>query len=200
MISNASWEIPVIKYSPYELSLANIVGSELAKHRQGAASSRVLKETSHSQGFLGEYMYFAFMHDIEGINLGWQAWFKTEYGDKYDFLIDIASGRYTLDVKTRSCEGIYGDILDYEVILDDPEKGNQISKGNDFYQFAVWDKRAEEVHLLGWQGLDDFFRAPSARVVQKGERIWDGSDYTANERIYLLQVRDLNSTRSILSA
>ena len=194
MIANAQWEIDRNGYiSPYEVGLADWVDTKFNAHRSGVASQRILKQWHNGASFLGEWRIFKYFTDLQE-EFVWSGWKTEETGDKWDF----KWRGLTVDVKNRSTSFI-SNLLEYEVILDDPEQGagNQIQKPMDIYIFTLWNPKEQNVYILGWQTKEGFIFGESCRRVEKGEEIW--LNYNANQPIYLLKVRDLNPIATLSS-
>lgn len=198
MITNSQWQIDRNgEISVYDKHLAGWVNKKFGEHRNGVASQRVLKSWHNGYSFLGEHRMFKWFIDTNE-KYEWSGWKTEEKGDKWDF----TWRGYTVDNKNRQTEKVWGDILDYEVIIDAPTEGhgNQIEKQIDIYTFTLVINSLQEVWILGWSDLPALLQAPSCRYINKGELMWpDGkSPTTANKSVYLIKVRDLEPIGSLL--
>lgn len=186
-MDNPNWEVEKTGVmSDGEIALAYYVQDQFEKQRNSLPSTRILKNSYRAQGFLGEYRLFQYLTKLEE-EFDWSG-FELR-SDDYDFKYK----GHTIDVKTRATDKRPLSVSDYEVILDEPSEGHgyQINKPKDIYVFALFIKEEQSIWLLGWHTLSEFKNASSHRVVEKGEDIWPGK--VANERIHLVQVKDLHS-------
>lgn len=187
MIRNAQWETVEYKVTPDQWLKSQRAGQSLTDHRRGAPSGRILKANHHAFAYLGEGFLHKWLREETDVVFEWSGWDLRTKGDDFDFRI----GGALVDVKTRATNWRQLDILDFPVILDDPEqgKGNQLQKPMDYYVFALWRPHDMKVNLLGWSTKELFMAAPSNRFVDKGETLY--GPVTANQPVYLVKVRDL---------
>ncbi len=161
------------------------------EHRKGSPSQRILKVDHDAQAVAGERVFRTFLelHDVPHTYSGWDL---RATGDCYDFLIrgDM------VDVKTRSSNYRDLDIMNYDVIVDEPRLGHQWDKPMDYYVFALLRPNLMEVSLLGWATKRDFQYAPSYRFIERGWPMF--GNVIANEDVHLMKVYDLRPMRELL--